>query len=72
LSQELPEILIINDGQDEVGYDEFPYKVNAISLMQFSNELKDLCIATGGKQVKVTSDERIVAFSSNGYQVISE
>ena len=56
LSQERPEILIINDGQDRVGYDTLPYKVNAISLEDFSKELKDLCVGTGGKQVYIDVD----------------
>jgi len=72
LSKELPEILIINDGQDEVGYDEFPYKVNAISLMQMSDELKDLCIATGGKQVEVTGHDQIYTYSTSGKDTIAE
>ena len=72
LSNELPEILIVNDGQDHVGYDSLPYKVNAISLVDFSEELKRLCIATGGKQVKITEDNRIVAYSSEGTEIIAE
>ena len=64
LSEEKPEILIINDGQDSIGVDEFPYKVNAVSLMQFSDELKDLCLATGGKQIEVTEDMRVFSYST--------
>lgn len=71
LSRELPEILIINDGQDEVGYDKFPYKVNAISLMTFSDELKRLCVATGGKQVKITRSQEIIAYSKDGEETIN-
>lgn len=72
LSTELPEILIVNDGQDQVGYDELPYKVNAISLIDFSDELRSLCIATGGKQVKITESDRVVAYSSNGMEIIAD
>jgi uncharacterized protein with von Willebrand factor type A (vWA) domain len=72
LSQEKPEILIINDGQDEVGYDTLPYKVNAISLMEFSDELKTLCIKTGGKQVKVASDCSVTAYAEEGITVIDD
>ena len=72
LSKEKPEILIINDGQDEVGHDSFPYKVNAISLMQFSDELKNLCTATGGKQVRITSNNRITAYSKDKENVVEE
>ena len=66
LSEERPEILIINDGQDSVGSDEFPYKVNAISLMSFSEELKDLCLATDGKQIEITYDLETFAYSKDG------
>ena len=72
LSTELPEILIVNDGQDHVGYDELPYKVNAISLIDFSPELKRLCIATGGKQVRISESNRIIAYSSEGEEIIAE
>ena len=63
LSQEKPEILIINDGEDDIGTDAFPYKVNAVSLMEFNDDLRDLCLATGGKQIKVTQDERIYSYT---------
>lgn len=51
------------DGQDDIGTEKFPYKVNAVSLMEFSNELKDLCNATGGKQIEITDDLRVYAYS---------
>jgi len=63
LSQEKPEILIINDGQDHVDTEAFPYKVNAVSLMEFNDELRDLCLATGGKQIKVTYEEKIYSYT---------
>ena len=63
LSQEKPEILIINDGQDSIDTEAFPYKVNAVSLLEFNDELRDLCLATGGKQIKVTYDERIFSYT---------
>lgn len=66
LSEEKPEILIINDGNDRVGTDAFPYKVNAISLLEFSDELKDLCLATEGKQIQVTYDLEVFAYSKDG------
>jgi hypothetical protein len=72
LSVEKPEILIINDGQDRVGYDTLPYKVNAISLIEFSDELKNLCVKTGGKQVQVSYDNSIKSYSEQGVTVISE
>lgn len=45
--------------QDDINTEEFPYKVNAISLLEFSEELRDLCNATGGKQIEVTEDLRV-------------
>jgi uncharacterized protein with von Willebrand factor type A (vWA) domain len=63
LSEERPEILVINDGQDSIGTDKFPYKVNAVSLMSFSNELKDLCLNTGGKQIEVTEEDYVFTYS---------
>lgn len=72
LSKEKPEILIINDGQDEVGYDTLPYKVNAISLMEFSDELKTLCIKTGGKQVRVDRDCSVTAYAEEGTTIIDD
>lgn len=63
LSEEKPEILVINDGQDSIGTDEFPYKVNAVSLMDFSDELKGLCLATGGKQIQITEELKVFTHS---------
>jgi uncharacterized protein with von Willebrand factor type A (vWA) domain len=64
LSEEKPEILVINDGQDSINTEKFPYKVNAVSLMEFSDELKDLCLATGGKQIQVTEDLKVFTYST--------
>ena len=72
LSKERPEILIINDGQDSVDSKAFPYKVNAISLMQFSDELKDLCVATGGKQIQVSIDDSVISYSGEGKTVVND
>lgn len=52
--------------QDSVGSDAFPYKVNAVSLLEFSDELKDLCLATEGKQIQVTYDLEVFAYSKDG------
>ena len=49
--------------QDSINTDKFPYKVNAISLMQFSDELKDLCLETDGKQIKVTEDLEVFSYA---------
>jgi len=72
LSEEKPEILVLNDGQDKVKTNKFPYKTNAISLMGFSDELKNLCIETGGKQVEVEKGNIVSSYSSEGKQLISE
>jgi len=69
LSQELPEILIINDGQDRV-HGTFKYKVNAISLMSLSTQLKDLCVGTGGKQIYIDPNKKVEGWSSEGKEVI--
>ncbi len=66
LSKEKPEILIVNDGQDSVGIDAFPYKVNAVSLLQNNTELKDLCVKSGGKQVNVISNILIETYDKEG------
>ena len=49
--------------QDSIGTEAFPYKVNAVSLMEFSDELKNLCNATGGKQIEITDDLRVYTHS---------
>lgn len=53
LSEEKPEILIINDGQDTVKTNNFSYKTNAISLYSMNHELKNLCVKNDGKYVYV-------------------
>jgi hypothetical protein len=50
--------------QDSIGTDAFPYKVNAVSLMEFSEELKDLCLATGGKQIEITDELKCFSYST--------
>lgn len=71
LSEEKPEILIINDGEDRIDSDQFPYKVNAICLMNQNNQLKDLCINTHGKQVFVDEDSSVIAYSESGEEIIN-
>jgi hypothetical protein len=63
LSQEKPEILVINDGQDEINIDKFPYKVNAVTLMQSNEELQKLCLETGGRLVNIQEDNRVFTYS---------
>ena len=65
LSEETPEILVINDGEDSIGTDAFPYKVNAVSLMCFNDELKDLCNATEGKQIYIRYDLKVFSYSKD-------
>lgn len=51
LSNEKPEILIINDGQDSVKTDELTWKTNAITIGKQNSELEDLCKKTDGKYI---------------------
>ena len=66
LSEEKPEILILNDGQDEVKTKKFPYKVNAVTLFEQNSELQDLCIKTKGKLIEVNNDHTVKAYSEAG------
>jgi len=71
LSEEKPEILVINDGQDEINTDQFPYKVNAVCLFEDNTELKDLCIETGGKKVYIDEQSNnITLYSKEGVQYL--
>jgi hypothetical protein len=73
LSEEKPEILIINDGQDSIDSDKFPYKVNAICLFEQNEQLKKLCTETDGKQVNVEEGNVVKAYSkTGGEQIISK
>lgn len=63
LSVETPEILIINDGQDNANTEKFGHKVNAISLVDFSSQLKTLCLNSGGRQIRVTGDGELKTYS---------
>lgn len=66
LSNEKPEVLAINDGQDTIKTDEFVYKTNAISLVDCKNEeLKDLCLKNNGKYVFVSSSGNLDIYSNN-------
>jgi hypothetical protein len=71
LSEEKPEILVINDGEDDIDTDEFPYKVNAICLGQTNKQLRELCIATEGKQVDVDENSKVIAYSELGEEIIN-
>lgn len=66
LSEEKPEILVINDGQDSIDVNEFPYKVNAICLMEYNSELEKLCVDSGGKKVHVDYNNELTLYSSEG------
>lgn len=66
LSKEKPEILAINDGQDSVKTEDFPYKTNAISLIDgLNDELKDLCLENGGKYVFVDCAGNLSMYPDN-------
>jgi len=71
LSEEKPEILIINDGEDDIYTEQFPYKVNAVCLFEYNDELKNLCIDSKGKQVLVNNDDTVTAYSSDGEEKIA-
>jgi hypothetical protein len=71
LSEEKPEILVINDGQDDINTNEFPYKVNAICLGETNKQLRELCIATKGKQVDVDEESKVIAYSESGEEIIN-
>ena len=71
LSEEKPEILVINDGEDSVGVDEFPYKVNAVCLFQTNKELRQLCVNSDGKQVDIEYNNEVTAWSKDGQEKIA-
>ena len=74
LSEEKPEILIINDGQDTVKTKDFVYKTNAISLFQRNEELKKLCLKNRGKYVTVSGFDRkqeVITYSEQGVQKLN-
>ncbi len=71
LSKEKPEILVINDGYDEIHSTEFPYKVNALCLMEQNYALKELCINSGGKKIHVSEENVITMYSSEGEKVLT-
>ena len=60
LSQQQPEILIINDGQDRIHTSEFTHKTNAVTLLQDNPQLKELCKENRGKYVHITQDQKVV------------
>lgn len=63
LSEEMPEVLAINDGQDSVKTNAFVYKTNAITLVDHENdELKRLCLKNKGKYVFVKTENDIVTY----------
>lgn len=71
LSEEKPEILIINDGEDSIDSNKFPYKVNAICLMAENNQLKKLCVDTDGKKVYVDDNNNVIAYSKAGKEIVN-
>jgi hypothetical protein len=71
LSEELPEILIINDGEDHVSEKPFPYKVNAVCLGNFNEKLKNLCVKTKGKKISVSFHSKVVSYSEAGEEKIN-
>lgn len=60
LTKEKVEILLINDGQDSVKTDNFSYKTNAISLIDYNHsELKQLCLKNKGKYVFIDRKDKL-------------
>jgi hypothetical protein len=57
--------------EDEVGYESFPYKVNAICLGETNKQLRKLCIKTKGKQVDVSEESKVTAYSESGEEIIN-
>jgi len=52
--------------QDSIDVSEFPYKVNAICLMEYNSELEKLCVDSGGKKVHVDYNNKLTLYSSEG------
>lgn len=65
LRSEKPEILAVNDGQDNVGTDGFTYKTNAMSLTQANEQLRELCLKNHGKYVFAHGNE-VHTYSKSG------
>lgn len=65
LSEEKPEILIINDGYDDIHTSDFPYKVNAISLMEQNRNLRETCLKSGGRQIDVFPNNKVLSYSNS-------
>lgn len=53
LSIEQPEILIINDGNDDAKCEKLSWKTNAITIGEENTQLQSLCEKTEGKYVKL-------------------
>jgi hypothetical protein len=50
-------ILIINDGQDEVSLENISVPVHCFSLEELNYDLKDLCESSGGEYVLLYEPE---------------
>jgi Mg-chelatase subunit ChlD len=59
LSSDKPELLVVNDGQDQIKTTAFTYKTNAVTLMQDNVELKELCKANRGRYVHISKDDKV-------------
>ncbi len=55
LSQEQPEILVINDGNDRIMTETLTWKTNAITLYEDNKDFEKLCKRTDGKYVHINS-----------------
>lgn len=52
--------------QDSINVEKFPYKVNAITLLEYNADLKKLCLETEGKLINVTEEGEVFAYSVEG------
>lgn len=50
--------------QDTIHSEEFPYKCNAITLMQDNDLLKKLCLKSRGKYIHVSYNEKVEEFEN--------
>jgi hypothetical protein len=72
LSQERPEILVINDGNDRVQDKGVEYKVNAVSISMLSPTLKQLCFKNGGKQIEIDYNNGVYSHTKSGVETINK
>lgn len=50
--------------QDTIYSEEFPYKCNAITLMEDNPKLKKLCLKSRGKYIHVNYNDKVEEFEN--------